>query len=386
METSRDRMICTHVGSLPRPPELLAALRARERAEGEDDAAWNARVAAAVDEAVRRQAELGIDVVTDGELGKPSFMTYVNDRLAGLEPRELAGVQWTTTRDAQDFPEYYEWAGKAMPSPAAGAPHYVCTGPISYTGHEQLRTQLETLRVALDRVDVVEAFVPAISPANVEGWNGNEHYASQEDFLEAIAEALREEYEAIVAAGFVLQVDDPALVTRYMAHPDESVEDVRTWAHVRVDALNHALRNVPRDRVRFHTCYSINIGPRLHDMELKDVVDIILSVRAGAYSFEAANPRHEHEWRVWADVTLPEDTILIPGVITNSSVLVEHPELVAERIERFARVVGAENVIAGADCGFATFAGSPDIHGSIAWAKLAALAEGTRIASGRLFR
>lgn len=384
MKRSTDRILCTHIGSLPRPPELLEALRARQRGEGEDDAAWQVRVDAAVREAVRRQAEIGLDVVTDGELGKPSFLTYVTERLSGFEPA-TAEAPWGGTRDAHDFPEFYEWAGQAMPSPAAGIRHMVCTGPISYTGHAQLQAEIDTLRAALDGVSVAEAFLPAISPGNVEGWNGNEFYASEEEYLFALADAMREEYEAIVAAGFVLQVDDPALVTKYMTSPDMSVEECRAWARPRVDALNHALRTIPRDRVRFHTCYSINIGPRLHDMQLQDCVDLILSVNAGAYSFEAANPRHEHEWRMWGEVELPEEAILIPGVITNSSVLVEHPELVAERIERFASVVGRENVIAGADCGFATFAGSPDIHGSIAWAKLEALAEGTRIASERLF-
>jgi 5-methyltetrahydropteroyltriglutamate--homocysteine methyltransferase len=234
-------------------------------------------------------------------------------------------------------------------------------------------------------VSPAEVFVPAVSPSNVEEWNPNRHYQSDEEYLFAIAEAMREEYRAIVDAGFLLQIDDPRLVTYYILHPEASVADCRRWGRARVEALNHALRGIPEDRVRFHTCYGINMGPRVHDMELKDVVDLILEVRAGAYSLEAANPRHEHEWRVWEEVKLPDGKVLIPGVITQSSVLVEHPEVVAERVVRFASVVGRENVIAGSDCGFATFAGSLEIHASIVWAKLAALAEGARRASKRLW-
>ena len=225
---------------------------------------------------------------------------------------------------------------------------------------------------------VEEAFIPAISPSNVEGRQANRYYRSDEEYLLAIAEAMREEYRAIVDAGFLLQIDDPRLVTYYILNPAASVAECRAWAEVRVEALNHALRGIPRDRVRFHTCYSINMGPRVHDMELRDVVDLILRVRAGAYSFEAANPR------VWEGVRLPADAVLIPGVITQSTVLVEHPELVAERIARFAGVVGRERVTAGADCGFASFAGSTEIPASVAWKKLAALTEGARLASRRL--
>jgi 5-methyltetrahydropteroyltriglutamate--homocysteine methyltransferase len=258
-------------------------------------------------------------------------------------------------------------------------------GPIAYKGHALLQADLANLTAALEGVSPAEVFVPAISPSNVEEWNTNKFYKTPEDYLFAIADAIREEYRAIVDAGFLLQIDDPRLVTYWILNPGMSLAQCRKWCDARVEALNHALRGIPEDRVRFHTCYGINMGPRVHDMELKDVADIILKVQAGAYSLEAANPRHEHEWRVWRDVKLPEGKILIPGVITQSSVLVEHPELVAQRIERFAGVVGRENVIAGSDCGFATFAGSMEIHPSIVWAKLGALAEGARIASRRLF-
>src|SRR6202042_1144032 len=230
-----------------------------------------------------------------------------------------------------------------------------------------------------------EAFVPAIAPSKVEATPPNEYYPTPEAYVFAIAAAMREEYRAIVDAGFLLQIDDPFLVTYYITRPDLDIAACRKWAELRVEALNAALSGIPEDRIRFHTCYSINMGPRIHDMQLKDIVDIILQVRAGAYSFEAANPRHEHEWEDWQRIKIPDDKILIPGVITQSTVLVEHPELVAQRIARFAAIVGRERVIAGADCGFASFAGSNEVHPSIVWAKFKALVDGARLASGRLW-
>ena len=380
MKRSLDRILTTHAGSLPRPPDVLAMAAG----EALDPVASAARVRRAVADVVRRQAEHGLDVVTDGEMSKPSFITYVTERLSGFEPsREPGAVPWAGSREATAFPGFYE--PTLRQSPNAAAPRFVCTGPVTYVGHAQVRADIDNLTAALAGLRVEEAFIPAIAPSNVEGRQKNAHYKTDEEYLFAIADAMHEEYQAIVDAGFLLQIDDPRLVTYYILNPRASVAECRAWAAVRVEALNHALRGIPRDRVRFHTCYSINMGPRVHDMELKDVVDIILSVRAGAYSFEAANPRHEHEWRVWESVTLPDGALLIPGVITQSTVLVEHPELVAERIVRFAGVVGRERVIAGADCGFASFAGSAEIHPSVVWAKLAALTAGARIASQRLW-
>jgi len=380
MKRSLERILTTHAGSLPRPPDVLAMAPG----PAADPAASAARVRRAVADVVRRQAEHGLDVVTDGEMSKPSFITYVTERLSGFEPSQEPGaVPWAGSREATAFPEFYE--PTLRQSPNAAAPRFVCTGPVTYVGHAQVQADIDNLTAALAGLRVEEAFIPAIAPSNVEGRQKNAHYKTDEEYLFAIADAMHEEYRAIVDAGFLLQIDDPRLVTYYILNPRASLKECRAWAAVRVEALNHALRGIPRDRVRFHTCYSINMGPRVHDMELKDVVDIILSVRAGAYSFEAANPRHEHEWRVWESVTLPEGALLIPGVITQSTVLVEHPELVAERIVRFARVVGRENVVAGADCGFASFAGSTEIHPSIVWAKLAALTAGARIASQQLW-
>jgi 5-methyltetrahydropteroyltriglutamate--homocysteine methyltransferase len=373
VKRSVERILTTHVGSLPRPNSLLHASSSLQLSES-------------VAEVVARQAELGLDVVSDGEFGKPSFVGYIGERLSGLEVlAETRPLPWSGSREALAFPAYYGRVARESPSPAASTPALVCSGAVGYVGQEALRVELENLRAALVGVEVEEAFVPAVSPGNAEAWVENRWYASSEEYLFALAEALRVEYLAIVDAGFLLQVDDPQLLTYYVEHPGVSVEECRGWARVRIEALNHALRGIPPERVRFHTCYGINIGPRLHDLELREVIDLMLAVEAGAYSFEAANPRHEHEWRVWSDVELPEGKLLIPGVVTNSSVMVEHPDVVADRIERFAGVVGRERVIAGADCGFASFAGSQEFDPGIVWAKLASLVEGARRASARLW-
>ena len=380
MERSTSRILTTHAGSLPRPADLLEMAH-----RPHDPAAYAARVRRAVADVVREQVEHGLDVIDDGEMSKPSFITYVTERLSGFTRSTEAGsLPWAGSKEVTAFPEFY--APMLRESPNAAAPRFACTGPITYIGQAQVQADIANLKAALASVTAVEAFIPAISPSNVEGRQKNLYYKTEEEYLFAIAEAMHEEYRAIVDAGLLLQIDDPRLVTYYIASPTSTVAECRRWADVRVDALNHALRGIPRERVRFHTCYSINMGPRVHDMALKDIVDVILKVNAGAYSFEAANPRHDHEWRVWKDVKLPDGALLIPGVITQSTVLVEHPELVADRIERFASVVGREHVIAGADCGFATFAGSTEIHPSVAWAKLAALVEGARIATRRLWR
>src|SRR5579871_1869232 len=383
MKRSTDRILTTHTGSLPRPRDLLEMVRARARGERVDEDAFKTRLRLAVGEIVRKQADLGIDVVDDGEFGKPSFVTYVRERLGGLTRQEGERQSpWIRSREALSFPEFYKGLAGTVNSRQA---LMACTGPITYRGHKELATDLDNFKAALKGVDVAEAFVPSISPSNIEDWNRNDHYKSAEDYLYAIAEAMREEYKAIVAAGFLVQIDDPQLVTHYMVNPTATIEQCRKWAQMHVEALNHALKGIPREKVRYHTCYGINMGPRVHDMEVKDIVDIVLKVNAGAFSFEAANPRHEHEWAVWAQAKIPDGAVLIPGVISHSTVLVEHPELIAQRIGRYAAIVGRENVIAGSDCGFATFAGSDEVHESIVWAKLAALAEGARIASQALW-
>ena len=389
MKRSTQRILTTHAGSLPRPDDLRAMILKKQIGEVVDEAVLAARVTSAVDETVRRQSEAGIDIVADGEMGRIGFIPYVNERLAGIEPSPVAesANYWGLSREYQAFPAFYAWAAQ-MPGAAGqtGRTRWVCTGPVSYKGLPALQRDIATLKAALIDVRHEEAFMPAVSPANLANWNRNHYYNSDEEYLFALADALHEEYRAIIDAGLVLQVDDPLLASYYVMHPDKSVEDCRQWASQRVDALNHALRGLPADRIRYHTCYSINIGPRVHDMELKNIVDIMLRVNAGAYSFEAANPRHEHEWRVWEHVVLPEGKSLIPGVITHSSNIVEHPELVAQRIGRFAQAVGREKVIAGADCGFASFAATCEVHPSIVWVKLAALAEGARLATGELWQ
>ena len=388
MKRSTDRILTTHVGSLPRPADLYALIQQKQAGEPLDEPAFAARVKSAVAEIVRRQAEAGIDVVADGEMGRVGFIPYVNERLSGIEPsRNEIASYWSESREYKAFPEFYAWAA-SQPGAAgtAGRTRWVCTGPVAYKGHAALQQDIDNLKAAMAGLEVEEAFMPAVSPANLVNWNRNLHYKDEEEYLYAVADALREEYRAVIAAGLVLQIDDPLLSSYYVMHPEVTLAGWRDWAGTRVAALNHALRGLPADRIRYHTCYSINIGPRVHDLELKNIVDTMLSIDAGAYSFEAANPRHEHEWKVWENVKLPAGKALIPGVITHSSNIVEHPELVAERIGRFARVVGRENVIAGADCGFASFAATSEVHPSVVWVKLAALAEGARIASRELWR
>jgi 5-methyltetrahydropteroyltriglutamate--homocysteine methyltransferase len=382
MKRSSDRILTTHVGSLPRPADLLAVVQAKEQGKPVDDKAHAARLRAAVADIVHKQVELGIDIIDDGEFGKPSFVSYVNERLGGFEvdtevPR---ASPWSGSREAKSFPEFY-----AEGHAAARQNHMVCIAPITYRGKAQLQVDIDNLKAALNGAKPAEVFMPAISPTSAADWQRNGYYKTEEEYLFATADALREEYEAIVNAGFLLQVDDPHLVTYWIKEPDLTLAQCRKWAEGRVEALNHALRNIPPEKIRHHTCYGINMGPRIHDMELKNVVDIVLKIRAGAYSFEAANPRHEHEWELWKSTKLPEGKALIPGVISHSTVLVEHPELVAQRIIRYANVVGRENVIAGSDCGFATFAGSKEVHPSIVWAKFQSLADGAKIASKQLW-
>ena len=383
MKRSIDRILTTHAGSLPRPPDILQMIRAKSRGEAVDEQKLGARVKEAVTDVVRQQADVGLDVIDDGEFGKPSFVTYVRDRLGGLEAHGVRPNAWLSSREAVSFPEYYKAQESA--SPRAKQVQMACTSPLTYKGQAELKTELDNLKSALKGVDAADVFVPCISPANIEDWNENKYYKTNDEYLFAIADAMNVEYKSIVDAGFLVQVDDPRLVSYYLMDPNMSVEDIRKWAMKRVEALNHALRGIPTEKIRYHTCYSINMGPRVHDLEVKHIIDILLKIRAGAFSFEASNPRHEHEWAVWKEAKILKDTVLIPGVITNSSVLVEHPELVAQRLIRFAEFMGRENVIAGTDCGFASFAGSDEVHASIVWAKMEAMVQGAEIASKKLW-
>lgn len=392
MKKSESRILTTHVGSLPRPRELLQPLHARDSGEPYDKSALEGQITKAIGEAVRQQLELGIDVVNDGEHGRASFATYANTRIGGLErvmhpPPHIR----QPTRDSLAFPAVYEemrkmfGARRALTGRPEDAVSLVCTSPIRYVGHEQVKTDIENLKAATAGLGPEEVFVTAISPTNLEMYFENRYYKTEEEYLFALAEAMREEYRAIVDAGFLLQIDDPRLITHYNRDPKLSIDDNRKFIEMRVEAINHSLRGISEDRVRLHTCYSINVAPRVHDLELRHFVDLMLKVRAQGYSIEAANPRHEHEWRVWKEVRLPENKLLIPGVVSHCVYQVEHPELVADRIERFVGVVGRERVIAGTDCGFASARAGDEVHPDVAWAKLQALVEGARIASRRLW-
>lgn len=377
------RVLTTHTGSLPRPEALSGLLFARMTKQPHDAAELTRQSAAAVAAVVKTQAKLGIDIVSDGEQSKTSFQAYAADRLSGLEPITPEPGE-RRTRENTAFPAFYRDGVHS----GSAKPRWACTGPIRYTGHAALAADLQNLKAALAGVPPVDAFMPSVSPSSCAGFMENRYYPSTAEHVAAVAEALREEYEAIVAAGFMVQIDDPRLAMQYMLSPDDDVAAARAFARQRVDILNHALRNIPPARVRHHTCYGINMGPRTSDMEMKHLADIIVTIRAGFYSFEMANPRHEHEWRVWEHVKLPDDKVLIPGCITHASVIVEHPELVAERIVRLARVVGRERVIAGADCGFASTlvpGQRPEVEPEIVWAKFASLTQGARLASQALW-
>jgi 5-methyltetrahydropteroyltriglutamate--homocysteine methyltransferase len=380
MQRSSQRILTTHVGSLPRPGDLLDLMKAEVPPE---DPRYAERVGRAVREVVRQQVDSGLDVVSDGEQGRPGFFTYVAERLDGFEPRPGArGQLWEA--EVNEFPEYYQqYFSQAMTGGAVRpVVPMVCVGPVSYRGQAAVERDISALRSALDGVSPTEVFMPAVSPSGV---GSNAFYPSEEEYLYAVADALRVEYQAIVDAGFVLQVDDPFLTDLY-SYSTEPLEQRRRRAEIDVSSVNWALRGIPRDRVRFHTCYGINEGPRVHDAPLGDLLDVLLRAEAGAFSFEAANPRHEHEYHAWEGVALPAGTILIPGVITHASNIVEHPELIAERIARYARIVGRENVIAGADCGFSSQATyTPEVHPRVVWAKFRALAEGARLATQHLW-
>jgi 5-methyltetrahydropteroyltriglutamate--homocysteine methyltransferase len=398
MKTSTERILTTHVGSLPRPESIRRLLRERLAGRAVDEAELAARAAEAVAEAVRRQGEVGLDIVSDGEMSKTSFLAYTDDRLTGFAATAAAtdpsaslsgaGGAWSrrvdSRREWRAFREYYaEYLPREMP---LAAPPTVCEGPIAYRGQALLEKDLATLKAALRGVPVAEAFVPAIAPAMV-GRGQNRHYPTEEAYVFAIAEALRTEYRAIVDAGFILQIDDPGLGETWdMLIPPPPLEDYRKTQARNIDALNHALSGIPEDRVRYHLCWGSWQGPHVHDLGLRDVVDLVLRVKAQAYSIEAATPRHSHEWRVWEETKLPEGKVLIPGVIAHTTAVVEHPETVAERLLTYARLVGRERVMAGADCGFAQGALFQRQHPSVMWAKFEALVEGARLASERLWR
>ena len=350
-----------------------------------DEQTLNDRLRKSVAEVVRKQVEVGIDIVNDGELSKVSFTAYIRERLGGIETRDIAPGegpprQAIGARDVQEFPEYFA-AGTGRSAAATGQAPLFCVGPLTYTGQSALQEDIANFKAALEGANAGEPFLPAITPGTIEHWLRNEHYASDEEYLFALADVLHEEYKAIVDAGLVLQIDDPDLADAWQIQYQMGVPEYQRFADLRIEALNHALRGIPEDRVRFHMCWGSYHGPHKYDLPLSDLIGLILKVKAEVYSIEASNPRHDHEWTVFEDVKLPEGKSLMPGVIGHSSDFIEHPELVAQRLLRYANLLGRENVIAGTDCGIGSRVG----HGSICWAKFEAMAEGAALATQRLW-
>ncbi len=383
MKRSTDRILATHVGSLPRPHDLLDMLKARLDGEEIDLADFARLLDRSVSDMVARQVDAGIDIVTDGEMSKPGHAVYVNDRLEGFEPRPGADLGYYR-HECAAFPEYYkEYFHRAHHGGSIAPPDPMCcVGPVKYVGQEALHTDIDLLNRATSGRDVAEVFMPS---AAVTGVGYNEYYATEEEYMFALADAMAVEYNAIVDAGFLLQVDDPFLPHVYM---DDRLDERGRLAKAAmyVDAVNHSIKGIPAESIRFHTCYGINQGPRVHEPDLPDMIDQVLRVNAGAYSFEAGNPRHEHEYHMWEHVKLPDGKLILPGVITHATSVVEHPDYVAERILRFAERVGRENVIASTDCGFSSQATyKTEVEPRIVWAKLATLCQGARIASERLW-
>ncbi|HYS48079.1 MAG TPA: cobalamin-independent methionine synthase II family protein [Xanthobacteraceae bacterium] len=386
MKRSTDRILTTHVGSLIRPEPLQQFLRLKQAGKPFNRAAYDACLADSVAEIARHQAQAGLDVVSDGEFGKSiSWSQYVLERLSGFERRPIHGADpFARGADRERFPEFYEELDRR--DGRATTTDSVCVGPIAYTGQAELQRDIDNFRAALKAVKVEEAFLPVAAPASVIPDRKNEYYANDEACLAAIAEAMRTEYRMIVDAGFILQLDDArAVVTYDRMVPPASFADYRNWVARHVEVLNHAIDGIPEEKMRYHVCWGSWPGPHTTDVPLKDIVDLILKVRVGAYVIEGANPRHEHEWKVWRDVKMPPARILIAGVISHATNIVEHPELVAERIVRLARALGRENVMAGTDCGFAQGPFHRRVHPSIMWAKLEALVAGARLASRELW-
>ena len=382
MKRSETRILTTHVGSLVRPPALLAQLQAMKAGTG--DAATLDRVRReAIAEVVRQQREVGLDIVNDGEFGKANWSTYILERIEGFElrPQQLRPVEWLGS-DGVRFAEYVQ---ETFPQAARGFPTEACIGPVRYRDGVAIGRCIADLAAAVKDQPVTEVFMTTVAPASTAFGSVDEYYGNEHAYVFAIAEALRAEYQAIHAAGFLVQVDDAVLANMYDHLVRQSPARYREWAQLRVDALNHALRDIPEDRVRYHVCFGSWHLPHISDAPLEDIVDLILQVKAGAYSIEAANPRHEHEWRVWETTRLPAGRILIPGVVTHHTVTVEHPRVVADRLLRFAKLVGRENVIAGTDCGFAQVENIRRVHPAIMWAKFEALVAGAALASKELW-
>jgi 5-methyltetrahydropteroyltriglutamate--homocysteine methyltransferase len=404
MRRSQERILTSHAGSLPRPDELIDANRARESGAASDEASFQARLRAAVGDVVRRQRDAGIDVAGDGEFGKSmghrvnyrAWWSYSFQRLGGLElgttglydiparrahPGEVVLTSFADRRDRLRFAAAYADPDSGVSTGPRANLWPVCVGPLTYTGQAAIARDIANLKAALQAAGVEEGFMTSIAPGSASRIE-NRHYKTDEEFLFACADALRDEYTAIVDAGLILQLDDPAIAENWdMVNPEPTPADYRKFSMVRVEALNHALRSLPPDRIRFHLCWGSWHGPHTTDIPMREIVKVMLAVKCGGYSFEAGNVRHEHEWKVWQDVTLPEGKVILPGVVSHATNVVEHPELVADRIVRFANAVGKERVIASTDCGL-----GGRVHPQIAWAKLESLAQGAALATAQLWR
>ena len=382
MKRSEHRILTTHVGSLIRPQQLRE-LAADSDEDPQKRELYHSALRNAVAEVVKQQARLGIDVVSDGEFGKPSWSNYILKRISGFEirPEQTRTLPWL----GRDRERFREAIAQEMPRLLTGVPTEACVGPISYRDREPIRRTIDNFQAALRAASIEEGFLTAVAPASTAYDGVNEYYPSEKAYVYAIADALREEYLAIHKAGLLLQVDDAVLANMYDDLVQTSPQHYCEWANLRVEALNHALEGIPEERIRYHVCFGSWHVPHVADAPLEEIVGLILKVRAGAYSIEAANVRHEHEWRVWENAKLPAGRVLIPGVITHHTVTVEHPQVVADRIVRFARIVGRENVIAGSDCGFAQADMIQRVHPSVMWAKFEALARGAQIATKLLW-
>ena len=387
MKRSTDRILTTHVGSMIRPQALQDILRAKQAGQLYDQAAYETCLKQSIDDVVSRQADIGVDVVSDGEFGKAiSWNQYVVERLSGFELRAIpAGYRpGVPGADRTRFKEFY--AELDVREPMANARMVACVGPVKYIGQDILRRDIDNFKAALKGAKVEEAFMPVVAPSSVLPDRKDEYYKGEEEWLDAVTAAMRTEYQSIVDAGFILQIDDARAATAFdRMVPPGTFEEYRRWLAKFVESLNRALEGIPEDRVRYHVCWGSWPGPHVSDVALKAIVDLILKVRAGAYVIESANPRHEHEWQVWKNVKLPDGKVLIPGVISHATNVVEHPELIAERITRFANLLGRENVLAGTDCGFAQGTFYRRVHPTVMWAKFEALVEGARLASKQLW-
>jgi 5-methyltetrahydropteroyltriglutamate--homocysteine methyltransferase len=388
MHRSEHRLLTTHVGSLIRPPALVMFLEKRMGGEHIDERTFTECLETSVADVVRTQDEIGLDIINDGEFGKTiSWSRYLLERMSGIvrqtkDARSIpAGI---IGKDRRDFADFYREYDHTQQLTSSGG--WVVNGEIKYTGQQSLQRDIDDLKRAIAGVRAEEAFMTAVAPGSVIPDREDHFYSSDEDFLNAVADALHVEYKAIVDAGFVLQIDDAYLATYYdVIVPPGTLADFRRWAQLRVEALNYALRGIPQDRMRYHVCWGSWNGPHVSDVPLRDIVDLILRVNVGGYALEMGNPRHEHEWRIWEDVKLPSGRVLLPGLISHSTNVVEHPELVSERLTRLARLIGRENIIACTDCGFAQGPFVRRVHPSIMWAKLRALVEGARLASREIW-